>query len=162
MLAKTPAAEAAPPPAEIKHRTITLTNRAPIRIVEDEWPVIAQGRCADDNPDAPWGWKIEIHVRREMRFGRYLIHANFHHWDESEEYSERVRVGRLLTENEACLNLYKYILAVGEELRQRLGPRYLYSSDKRQEHEKVLYEKMSRNIRHALDDCFANLPPSDG
>ena len=30
-------------PVEVKTRTITLTNRAPIKIVEDDWPILAHG-----------------------------------------------------------------------------------------------------------------------
>jgi len=50
-----------------RRRTITLTNQAPIRIVEDEWPVIAQGAHGADLSSEPFGSEIAIRVRRENK-----------------------------------------------------------------------------------------------
>lgn len=151
-------AEGAPAPVVAKRRTITLTNRAPISIIEDNWPVIAQGGCGEDVPDgAPWpDWKIEIRVRREREErsplfpglttgGRYIIHANYNFSGQDGEDFQTVRVGRLLNANDALRNLWSEMLAVGEELRSRM-----------------VLEGLRKHVVYALDACFASLPPHDG
>jgi len=135
-----------------KRRTITLTNRTPIRIVEDDWPIIAQGACGFDPnpPDAPWPfetWSIEIRVRRcRHNSGRFIIHAKYSFDDpRNEDNSQTVRVGRLLDGyNDVSLKLCEQILAVGEELRSRIGN-----------------EVLRKHVTYALDGCFAQLPPRD-
>jgi hypothetical protein len=140
----------------VRTRTITLTNRAPIRIVEDKWPVLAEGNCGSSfYGDAPWGWKISIRVRaqqHESKYfntgGRYLIHAKYNSYDETKEcdddLNQTVRVGRLLTGNQAANDLWKHIFEVGEELRSRIGN-----------------EPMRRYVTYAVDACFAKLPAHD-
>jgi hypothetical protein len=144
-------------PTEVKRRTITLTNRAPIRIAEDNWPVIAQGECNGGDPECPWwGWKITIHIREEKieaqrdkllpSLPQYLIHAKYHAWNESEETPDtNVRVGRLLSSTEAACDLWKHIGAVGDELRERVGR----------------HETAHWRITRAIDECFASLPPHE-
>jgi hypothetical protein len=141
------------PPAVpvVKHRTITLTNRAPIRIIEDQWPVIAEGKCGYDITGAPYGWEISIRVRREDKFTtmepRHIIHAHYTSFDDNErdEDNQTVRVGHLLDGREALANLWKHILEVGDELRERIAN-----------------EHMRKHVVHAVDGCFAKLPPHDG
>ncbi len=146
-------------PAEpvIKHRTITLTNRAPIRIDEAKWPVIAEGSCGSSYyGDAPWGWEMSIRVRAQehdskylITGGRYLIHAKYSTYDEQKEQdddlNQTVRVGRLLAGNQAATDLWKHIFEVGEELRSRIGN-----------------EHMRRHVTYAVDACFAKLPAHEG
>ena len=84
-------------PVEKKRRTITLTNRGPVSIVEADWPVMAQGICGEEAPDgSPYeDWEIAIRVR----YGRTnctIIHANYHFSCEATEQYHKVRVGRLL------------------------------------------------------------------
>lgn len=135
-------------PVAPKTRTITLTNRAPLKIVEDEWPVIAQGVCSSE-PETCEDWVIEIRVRHQLwtdtAFGKiggqYLIHANYNYsFDPMEQY-QRIRVGRLLTAHHAAENLWKEIFAVGEELRGR-----------------IFNKALREQVTHAVDACFADLP----
>jgi hypothetical protein len=127
-----------------RRRTITLTNRPPIRILEDAWPVIAQGMCgSDDAPGAPYSkskWSIEIRVRKD-KVGRTIIHANYNFDDPQHppEKSQLVRVGRYLP---IGADLTPNILAVGEELRERIDN-----------------QNMRKFVTSAVDACFARLPP---
>jgi len=140
-----------PKPVEPKLRTITLTNRAPIQIVEDEWPEVAHGRCGYDHPGDIFQWNISIRVRRENHKkhgshiyggGRVIIHAKYSYWDENhQDDSQTVRVGRLLTADESARDLWKHILGVGDELRERIAN-----------------EHWRKQVIHAVDACFANLP----
>jgi hypothetical protein len=60
-----------------KRRVITLTNRAPVRVLEAEWPVIARAR-ATDNPriesQANRHWWLTV---REHIDGRAIVYAVF-------------------------------------------------------------------------------------
>lgn len=146
------------PAPERKRRIITLTNRAPIRIIEEDWPVIAQGVQTDNliGSEAPYGWEIAIRVRMQNmqqpdkkgnRYsGRHIVHANYssHAEDDEDDYvlNQYVRVGRLLTWDDAANNLWKHIHEVGEELRERINN-----------------EKLRRYVTNAVDRCFASLTP---
>lgn len=128
-----------------KRRTITLTNRAPISIIEEEWPVVAQGTCGEDgSPFQDWDITIRVRVHKK-RGGRTLIHANYKYQCDADEVWYQARVGRLMdpgTKSDA--EVWEAILEVGNELRERIEP-----------------EGMRRHIIHALDACFAQLPPHD-
>lgn len=150
------AAPAAAKPIE-KHRIVTLTNRAPIRINEDEWPVIAQGGDGEGCFEAPWQWSISIRVRRKQQTKRnffhdyensHIIHATYSVRDDTREpddpCNQTVRVGRVLTEKQSGTDLWKHIFEVGEELRER-----------------ILIERFRKRVTLAVDDCFAHLSPGE-
>lgn len=67
--------------SEIKYRTITLTDRAPVRIREDEWPQIAHGlRHSEwDNQyefQANRTWRCDIRVRQHPD-GRAIVYGTY-------------------------------------------------------------------------------------
>jgi hypothetical protein len=150
-----PEKPAAPEP---KRRTVTLTNRSPIRIIEEQWPVIAEGRAGEEWIPNEMYWSISFHVRFEKdqpmndlgrkynRLGRTLIHARYEFVDaDDEDKIQYVRVGRLLDNTVASAQeLWEHMLAVGEELRGRIDR-----------------EDLRRQVTAALDRCFAHLKPHD-
>jgi len=73
-----PAAAAAPKP-ERKLRTITLTGRPPVRIAEDDWPVLAEastwtgGNGYEANATRHWTLK----VRQHQTDGRTIVYGAY-------------------------------------------------------------------------------------
>jgi len=65
---------------ETKMCTITLTNRPPVRIREDAWPVIAHGRYHDYNGQyefqATQHWRADVYVR-EHADGRAIVYGTY-------------------------------------------------------------------------------------
>jgi hypothetical protein len=124
-----------------KRRTITLTNRSPVTIVEDEWPVIAEGAYRDDHPSGCEQLSVEFRVRRN-RHRQYLIHGKFSYYLEDVS-SETHRVGRLLYYITGDVSkVDKALLEVGNEMRERVSS-----------------EPLRRYVTLALDACFAKLGP---
>ena len=142
-----PIEKAAMPIAEKpKRRTITLTNRAPISIIEDDWNIIAEGRWAEDERGETFD--IEVRVRRHKKqLWRYIVHGNFFFpFGNDETFWEGGRVGhefstRSGSELQDRLKLWEQINKVGEELRERIH-----------------YEKLRKRVTDAVDQCFAKLP----
>jgi len=128
-------------PKQPVKRTITLTHRAPIEIVEDEWPVVAKGSYRDGE-GGPYELDVSIRVRKD-KFGRCLIHAHYSYG--GDENYESARAGKFLSSNEAADHLWKAIVEVGEELRQR-----------------VHTEALRKYVGYAVDYCFEDLPPRKG
>lgn len=140
------------PPPVVKERTITLTNRPPMKIVEDEWPIISQGVACYKVSGAPYEWEIAIRVRgRKTEYGKpswYIVHASYSTWDDdvqpdddSDKDNQRVRVGHYFFQRHDSNDLTKHIVEVGEELKAR-----------------ILNKNMLVYVVFAVDRCFANLP----
>lgn len=131
--------------ASAKKRIITLTNRAPIRIVDEDWPVIAYGEWTTGEPSRSRPYAIiQIRVRRHAS-GSALVHATCRIEDPDDGgRCEAVRVGRLLSDDEAIASLSEHILGVGEELQKRIDD-----------------ESVRTRVVHAVDCCFASFQPSD-
>lgn len=70
-------ANSAAPETGRKTRTITLTDRPPVQIVEDEWPIISQARGNSAGPPenekfatATWTVKVRRHAD-----GRHIVYG---------------------------------------------------------------------------------------
>ena len=102
-------------------RTITLTGRPPVRIVEEQWPVVAyaayenfQGEVRDQ---AVRTWDASIRVRQHED-GRVLIYAMDRHWSAfPHEAGYEFRGGYLLAASgdvcETVIRLAEEIVAAG-------------------------------------------------
>jgi hypothetical protein len=130
---------------ETKHRTITLTGRAPVRIVEDQWPVIAKGDYTDhDNQyesQANRTWKIAIRARRHQN-GRTIVYGTYH-YDTcfQNEKGETHKVGVLRTPDSDVAAAIELIAALLIE--------------------RVNNDEQHQHISGAADDCIADLPAED-
>ena len=127
-----------------KYRIITLTNRAPVRIVEDDWPTIAEGHCGSETSEC----NIEVRVRRHCD-GRAIVYGRFN-YDHS--YSDGVFVsspkrirGRVGHLSEAGADLAASLRIVGDYLRERVAD-----------------ADMHKFVTKTIDDCAAHLPPIEG
>lgn len=83
-----------------KTRTITLTDRAPVRIVEAEWPVIAAGKDHDWDGEhlsqATRQTESAIRVRQHAD-GRAIVYAVVRHTTQWQgERSTEARAGEVL------------------------------------------------------------------
>jgi hypothetical protein len=125
-----------------KRRTITLTHRSPVRIIETEWPTIACGTANDDNVH------ISVRVRQHVREPeRYLVHATFRlSGDENVDSLPRcilkngIRVGRLSDDIEAGASAADIICMVGDDLVRRVP------------------HKLHLRVHETVGACLARLP----
>lgn len=127
---------------EPKTRTITLTGRAPVKITEDSWPVIAHGSYSHHDgqirQEANRTTDIDIRVRQHAD-GRAIVYGVYNYDTHFQgEACEAHRVGSLL---DAGADLPAAIHAVRDDLIER-------TSD----------DEIHRHIRNAADECIADLP----
>lgn len=85
---------------EAKHRTITLTDRPPVRIREDAWPVVARASDWDGEFEFQSHRKWTIIVRQNRGDGRTIVYGVFE-TDWPGEMS--LRGGELLTPPEGTV-----------------------------------------------------------
>jgi len=125
-----------------KSRTISLTGRAPISIVEDDWPLIAEGWSGwDDSNGAPFSFNVRFKVR-QGKHAQMIVYGVFDYWEEdSPSSSQAVRVGRHVTVIHDH-DLWTHMRETAQEMRDR-----------------VLNEKLKKHVTLALDNCFEKLKP---
>lgn len=128
--------------AKPKARTITLTGKPPVKIREDEWPIIAGGNYEDyDNQyrfQANRTTDLDIRVRqhadgRAIVYGVYDYSTNFQH--------ERGKVQRVGYVVDAGGDLVAAIQQVGEDLTER--------------------DVDAAIVRDVVNDCIAELPAKE-
>lgn len=124
-----------------KTRTITLTGRPPVRIREDQWPIVAQGAYSDARPQATRTVEIWLRVRQHTD-GRAIVYAGYTYeslWQGEEPL--RVRVGDLIGPGD---DLVRAIQRVGAELADRIAG-----------------EPGAQRLRDVIDACIADLPAEE-
>jgi len=128
-----------------KMRTIILTDRPPVRIIEGNWPIIAEGgmydyRGAVHSPDKTWD--IEISVRQHRHDGRAIVCGVYIHQDYIRGYDiELQRAGVLVDPGS---NISDAIMGVGWQLIDRIQD-----------------QEMFPHVRRVVDECISNLPAED-
>lgn len=60
-----------------KTRTITLTDRPPVKICEDEWPIIAVGKDWDNQHESQANRTWQIRVRQNEKDGRTIVYGSY-------------------------------------------------------------------------------------
>ena len=124
-----------------KTRTITLTGRPPVKIREDQWPIVAQGAYSNARPQSTRTVEIWLRVRRHTD-GRAIVYAGYTYeslWQGEEQL--RVRVGDLIGPGD---DLVRAIQRVGGELADRIED-----------------EPGAQRLRDVIDACIADLPAEE-
>jgi len=131
--------------ATTKKRTITLTDRPPVRIDEASWPVIAHGSYSDhDNQyefQANRTWKANIRVRQHAD-GRAIVYGTY-------DYSTAFQADRDITAKAGVLvdagaDLVRAIRQVGASLTTATAE-----------------QNAAEHIAECVRECIANLPAED-
>ena len=129
-----------------KTRVISITGRPPVRIREDDWPIIAKGKW--DRHDgktysqANRTWSIGIRVRQHKHDGRAIVYGVYDYDSNFEkEPGELHRVGLLLDPGS---NIATAIERVCQQLIDRISDR-----------------EMFWHARVVADKCISNLPARD-
>ncbi len=102
------------------YRTIILTNAAPVRIIQEDWPVIAHGlhESFDGEYECPANVKLEINIRvRRHADGRTIIYGHYElttQWVDGHDVCRRA--GYLYTDALSPDQLIRAIRKVGDEI----------------------------------------------
>lgn len=131
-----------------KLRTITLSNRPPVRIDEDNWPLIAS--ASDDEHDGQVEcqanriseWSIRV---RQHEDGRAIVYATYSYstnWQHERGY--QVRHGDLLAADATT----ETIVAAIQSVCERMGEAECDGDD-------------ASRWSQLADDCIADMPAED-
>ncbi len=131
---------------ETKLRTITLSGRAPVRIDEARWPIIAQAeeRVHDGTEyesQAGRVTSVQFYVRRHED-GRAIVYAVFDHmtrWADERSYTHRA--GYLAQPVDGPIDLATMIKYTASDLVER--------------------HCMATLVQDAMNKCIAALPPEE-
>jgi hypothetical protein len=63
--------------AQPKTRTITLTDRPPVKIREDEWPEIASAKDWDNTHESQANRRWNLRVRQNQKDGRTIVYGTY-------------------------------------------------------------------------------------
>lgn len=106
-----------------KTRTITLTDRPPVTIREDQWPIIATDCGAGDaddsdgrgnQPNREWERTIKV---RQHEDGRALVYGIYHYATRYQGESDvRARRGLLLGPASTARDIVAAIRQIGDDL----------------------------------------------
>jgi hypothetical protein len=138
-----------------KTRTITLTDRPPVKVKEDDWPIIATGSADDDDSDGRGNqpnreWTRTIRVRqhedgRAIVYGVYDYSTNFQGAN-----GAAAKRGTLLAAPVTPDQIIAAIRVVGDELAEAESDAAIEAS-----------RKDSRQWRVAVQACIADLPADE-
>jgi hypothetical protein len=128
-----------------KIRTITLTDRSPVKIVEDDWPVIAHGSYSEHDNQYEFQsnrkWKANVRVRQHAD-GRAIVYGTYEYTTAFQgERDVSAKAGVLL---DASADKVAAIRAVGQTLAESVGER-----------------DFSPHIAGCVGECIADLPAED-
>ena len=92
-----------------KARTITLSNHAPVRIHEAEWPILSFTRDEETEGQESSRWWLTV---RRHKDGRCIVYARFEVTREDRAAPDKLVGGELLSKGE---NVAAAVRRVGEE-----------------------------------------------
>ena len=128
-----------------KTRIITLTDSAPVNIVEDEWPTIASAEWEDANSQysfqASRTWDASIRVRRHED-GRTLVYGRY--CDDSQHPGEADALYRQGALHDADADVIQAIRAIGGQLVNRLAG--------------TEHEDATHNVQDLIAECIGDMP----
>jgi len=130
-----------------KSRTITLTDRSPVRVNEDEWPVVAYGARTEDDDDGrgnPPNWTTTRAIRvRQHADGRAIVYGIYDHSTNFQGERDHVaRRGVLLEPSVGWEQIIDAIRVVGRQLAEA-------------------EDEAEAEWRTAVQACIADLPAEE-